>query len=286
MVNNALASLPQYGISSADLIYEIPVEGDITRLMAVYGDITQVPDMCSIRSCRYYYPILAVGMDSVYIHWGIDPTVATETVNNLDIDRLDGNYYTYDLFDRDQERLDEGYALEHTSVFYGTKLYQALTENDVRTDLKEGYTDTLFQFSPEKIKASGNDCNEATVTFCDEYYSTFKYDSEKDVYYKEFSGNAHIDGKTEEQLSFTNVLFLETEIGYLPDDTSGRRQIDVNQTDAKGYLMTGGRVQEIKWSKDGDYSKIKIYDQDGNELLINTGKTYIAICNPDSESFN
>lgn len=116
MVNNALASLPQYGISSADLIYEIPVEGDITRLMAVYGDITQVPDMCSIRSCRYYYPILAVGMDSVYIHWGIDPTVATETVNNLDIDRLDGNYYTYDLFDRDQERLDEGYARAYLCV--------------------------------------------------------------------------------------------------------------------------------------------------------------------------
>ena len=76
MVNNVDAALPQYGISAADLIFELPVEYDLTRLMAVYGDYTQVPDVCSVRSCRYYYPILAVGFDAVYVHWGIDPTIA------------------------------------------------------------------------------------------------------------------------------------------------------------------------------------------------------------------
>lgn len=68
MVNNVDAALPQYGISAADLIFELPVEYDLTRLMAVYGDYTQVPDVCSVRSCRYYYPILAVGFDAVYVH--------------------------------------------------------------------------------------------------------------------------------------------------------------------------------------------------------------------------
>ena len=37
MVNNVDAALPQYGISAADLIFELPVEYDLTRLMAVYG---------------------------------------------------------------------------------------------------------------------------------------------------------------------------------------------------------------------------------------------------------
>lgn len=50
MVNNVDAALPQYGISAADLIFELPVEYDLTRLMAVYGDYTQVPDVCSVRS--------------------------------------------------------------------------------------------------------------------------------------------------------------------------------------------------------------------------------------------
>ena len=55
MINNVEAALPQYGISAADVIFEIPVEYDLTRLMALYGDYTQVPDVCSVRSCRYYY---------------------------------------------------------------------------------------------------------------------------------------------------------------------------------------------------------------------------------------
>ena len=39
-VNNISDSWPQYGISDADIIFEIPVEYNITRLMALYGDFT------------------------------------------------------------------------------------------------------------------------------------------------------------------------------------------------------------------------------------------------------
>ena len=38
MINNVEAALPQYGISAADVIFEIPVEYDLTRPMALYGD--------------------------------------------------------------------------------------------------------------------------------------------------------------------------------------------------------------------------------------------------------
>ncbi|MFR7557388.1 MAG: hypothetical protein ACLUV2_07020 [Hominenteromicrobium sp.] len=35
-----------------------------------HGDYTQVPDICSAH-CRYYYPLLAVGFDAIYAHWGM-----------------------------------------------------------------------------------------------------------------------------------------------------------------------------------------------------------------------
>ena len=59
MISNIKAALPQYGISAADIIYEIVVEGGITRMMGVYADYTKVPEICSVRSCRYYYPVFA-----------------------------------------------------------------------------------------------------------------------------------------------------------------------------------------------------------------------------------
>ena len=43
MINNVQAALPQTGIGSADVIYEMETEGGITRMMAVYSDYTKVP---------------------------------------------------------------------------------------------------------------------------------------------------------------------------------------------------------------------------------------------------
>ena len=77
MVNNVEPALPQYGISQADIIFELPVEGDLTRLMAMYADYTKVPDVCAIRSCRYYYPAIAKGFDAFYIHWGSDQSIVS-----------------------------------------------------------------------------------------------------------------------------------------------------------------------------------------------------------------
>ena len=76
MVNNVSYAMPQYGVGQADIIFEIPVEGDATRFMALYGDYTQVPQICPIRSCRYYFPALSQGFDAFYVNWGIDDTMA------------------------------------------------------------------------------------------------------------------------------------------------------------------------------------------------------------------
>ena len=35
MVNNVEDALPQYGVGAADVIFELPVEGNLTRLMAL-----------------------------------------------------------------------------------------------------------------------------------------------------------------------------------------------------------------------------------------------------------
>ncbi len=89
--------------------------------MAIYADYTNVPDVCSVRSCRYYYPLIAYGMDAIYCHWGSDKTIALDTLNYLDIDRFDGNdnslgYGT--VFERDEERAAY-YDTEHTGCLRG-----------------------------------------------------------------------------------------------------------------------------------------------------------------------
>ena len=69
MVNNVPAAMPQYGVAKADVIFEIPVEGDVTRFMALYADYTTVPRVCAVRSCRYYFPAFSQGFDAFYVNW-------------------------------------------------------------------------------------------------------------------------------------------------------------------------------------------------------------------------
>jgi len=146
MVNNIEQALPQYGISQADIIFEIPVEGSITRLMAVYADYTKLPDICPIRSCRYYYPAIAKGFDAFYVHWGSDQSIL-DYVNSLGIDRYDGMANPHGLFSRDKNRRSQGYSMEHTGYFKGTEFAAALEADGKRTDLKEGKEGTAFNFA-------------------------------------------------------------------------------------------------------------------------------------------
>lgn len=278
MVNNVDAALPQYGISAADLIFELPVEYDLTRLMAVYGDYTQVPDVCSVRSCRYYYPILAVGFDAIYVNWGMNESVARPTVNSMDIDQYDGDEYGLgDCFGRDKARYESGYAWEHTGVFHGPNFPSVLEKDKVRTDLKEDKTGTAFNFveMDKNAAPNGEDAQKVRVDF-GANYSVFTYDEENHEYLKNFKDSPHMDGISKEQLKFENVIVLETEIKPYPGDEVIKYVDWEGGENAKGYYISEGKMVPITWSKAGMYDPLKFFDANGNELQLNRGKSYIA----------
>ena len=267
MVNNVQKAMPQYGVSQADLIFEIPVEGDATRFMAMYGDYTKVPQVCPIRSCRYYFPALSQGFDAFYVNWGIDDTIA-DYLEALDLDQIEGITNTGGLFGRDQDKLNQGYALEHTGFFDGTKLVSYIESKGLRTDLKEEKKGAAFLFNgmEEQLKPEGKDCTQVDIQFGAQS-STFTYDAEKKVYLKQINGTSQKDGKTGEQLAFTNVLVLETEISVRDD--IGHKKIDWDGgANAKGYYISNGGVQEIHWSKDenNEESYLRFYDLNGNDI--------------------
>ena len=277
MINNVKDALPQYGIGKADVIFEMPVEGDLTRLMALYADYTQVPDVCSVRSCRYYYPAIAKGFDAFYVHWGMDPSVK-DYVASLKMDRYDGTANTAGLFGRDLERKKAGYKTEHTGYFKGTQFASVAAESKVRLDLLESKKGTAFKFSDKGVVTTpiGEACNIVNIKFGAANVK-FTYDAEKKLYSKEFNGQAHVDGRTNEQLAFTNVFVLET--GISVRDEVGHKKLDwAGSGNSKGYYISDGVVQTIRWSKanGSEDSPLKFYDENGQELVVNRGKSYIA----------
>lgn len=275
MINNIKASLPQYGIYKADIIYEILVEGGITRMMALYGDYTKVPKICSVRSCRYYFPIFAHGYDAVYFCFGSNESLATPTLKRIGIDYFDGNQNPDSLvFGRDSERL-KNYSREHTAYVNGKNIPELLKKYSVETDSRYGESFRAFNFRDEDAsEAAGNiTAKEITLNFSKIYYSTFTYNEKTETYYKTHCGNAHMDSSNNKQLNFTNVFALETDV----TNHNGGSLMDVDWKSGSGYYISQGKAQKITWMKSSEESNILFFDENGEELKVNTGKSYIGV---------
>lgn len=278
MINNVSKALPQMGIAQADVIFEIVVEGDQTRFMALYGDYTQVPRVCSVRSCRKYFPLYSEGFDAVYVNWGMNANTR-EFVNDLGLTHYDGIYNEGGLFGRDQDRINSGYSLEHTGYFEGSKLAETMASRGERTDLAEDKKGTAFKFNGlnEQIRAAGEECTMVHIDF-GAMTGTFTYNEESNTYFKQLNGKDQVDAITGTQINFTNLFILETDIGM--DPYTDNRWFDWDgSSDSIGYYVSNGGVQKIHWSKENGDAKgyLKFYDENGEEISINRGKSYIAI---------
>lgn len=278
MVNNVEAALPQLGISKADIIYEIPIEGDVTRLMALYADYTAVPKICAVRSCRYYFPAYSQGYDAFYVNWGIDDSIA-DYLEALNLDQYDGMNNAGGLFGRDQDRLNAGYSLEHTGFFDGTRFAEVVQAEGRRTDLNEDKKGTAFQFNgmDEQLKPEGQDCKNVNINF-GAATATLTYDEGSKTYLKQINGKPQMDGSDNTQLAFTNVFVLETDISVRDD--IGHKEINwYGGSDYVGYYVSNGGMQKIHWSKEAnnENSYLRFYDESGKEIKVNRGKSYIAV---------
>lgn len=89
MFNNIEAALPQSGISNAEIVYEAPVEGNITRLLGILEDYQDVERIGSVRSCREYFIYFAREFEAIYMHYG-EAVYAVNLLNMSDTVRLSG----------------------------------------------------------------------------------------------------------------------------------------------------------------------------------------------------
>ena len=90
MLNNIKAGCPQSGIADAAIVYEAPVEGRITRLMALYDDYRDLEKVGSIRSSRDYFVYFALEYDAIYAHFGQATPYVGDLLNSDQVDNISG----------------------------------------------------------------------------------------------------------------------------------------------------------------------------------------------------
>lgn len=271
MINNlAKAQGVQCGLPEADIVYETEVEDGITRLMAVFKDVSKVNQIGTIRSARYAFIDLAMGHNAIYCHHGQDPTYAKPHLNDTDPYTIDTNNVG--------KRLSNGLATEHTLYTFGGNLWKAL-EKRGNTDIK-GSVKMWQDFAgeEEKLTLSGGTANSVSVPFSGASKAAFTYDSYTGKYTRSANGITLKDYSTGNVTSVKNVFVLLTSIS----DYSDGYHRKVNLTSGSGYYVTNGTYTKISWSKGNASSSLKLTNTDGTPLKVSAGSSWVCIANKNT----
>lgn len=276
MLNNLKQALPQSGNGQADIIYEILEEGGITRMLAVYQDISAVEgNLGTIRSTRPYYVHLVAGMDGILVHAG-GSSEAYELIESYPIDDLDAlSGGAASLFWRDKDRLSAGIATEHTMYITASDIANYLDTSGMRTEHEEGFS-IPHTFVEDATPADGSSANVITVPFSGYKTGEFKYDAESGNYLVSEYGSAYVDETTGKQVSVKNVLIIMTQVSQIEGDSKGRISVAMSGAGI-GYFACGGKYIPINWSRETEDSMYTFTKIDGEELVLGIGTSYVNI---------
>ena len=276
MINNIEDAMPQYGIAKADIIYECTVEGGITRLMAIYSDYSDIEKVGSVRSARHYYDRKSIEYDAIYVHYGQSHFAADDFVTYSSV--LDDINGLYDgEFFRDN---CDGREAPHNAFISSKGIEDCIKRHNFRNEKKADYT-PVFQFFDEFTNINGNPAEKVVTAFNSYRRPWFEYDEDDQLYYRFQYGKKQIDNGADCQLAFTNIIIQFCDHSPI----EGEEYIDIEWVGSgDGYLVSGGQVVPITWSKGSDLGQTKFYAADGSPLKLNPGKTWITVFPDDNVS--
>ena len=297
MVNNICNSArqnarPQRGLSAAPVLIESKVEGNISRLCALYSGAEGIPEVGPLRSGRDQFLQLIMPWQGLYYHDG-ESVFCTQYVSQWDYAGLNiggKGYFNTPTHPQVAHRDPRGgvVAYEHTEFTSGSEICQAAQNAGI--DLTYDYDATFFPFADyrtgETVLLDG--CpggRDVTVRHSANYQSAFHYSDPDQVYRMEMYSartgrfEAAVDELNSQQLAFENLLVCFAPIAAYPGDSGDVQQVQYI-AGGEAFYFTRGRVRPCQWSKLAPDLPLEVTDN-GQPVTFNRGRTYLAIVDED-----
>jgi hypothetical protein len=262
MINNFPDALQaQTGLNDAYMIYEMLVEGGITRELAIFKD-KYPTKVGTVRSSRPYFLDYVMENDAIYVHFGYSEEARMD-IDKLGINNVNG--LADAGFFRDNPF---GIAYEHTAF---TNLMDILNIASGKGYRMETESKPLLTYTAELNNLTGVSANNVRIKYSDSHITGYVYNTNTGLYEKNVNGNVQKDSVTGETFIAKNLIILK--IVY----SGSYYQYLSNAGEGTGYYISNGFANEITWKKADRASKTIYYDKNGNVLEVNDGNTYIGL---------
>lgn len=259
--NDSYLSRPQAGISQADILYEVPIEGGGSRYEPIY--YSKKPGLIgAIRSCRPYIINIAREYKAVLVHNGKSPQ-AKKIFGTIDRINAEDDFEIY--------HSENNPNLPGNLYTYGKNVVKRMAKRGF--DKKKNVR--TFPWLTENDQVDGKDAKEIKVNYADGAYNTFKYDADKKLYTKSVKNQPLIDANNKEVIKCSNILVQEVPY-QLYDANSGRLNIDMTKG-GKATMFTQGKVVTGTWERKDLDSPTIFKDENGKEFKMTPGVTCVQI---------
>ena len=242
MINNVEGARKlQSGLQDAYMVYELMVEGGITRYLALFLDQT-TERIGSIRSARHYYLDYALENDAIYVHHGYSPQ-AREDWSKLGVDRIEVNEST------------TGWRDKSASKTYEFTLFTNIEKlgKGIKSKRTERNKDLLLNYSVDNIDISQMEgaipANKVDIKYSSNTTTNYEYDTEKNIYLRSVNNKSQNDYVTGKQLTVKNIIVYKVKYSNIQGDDKGRQTID-NVGTGTGYYISNVYAVPITWKKD------------------------------------
>lgn len=265
VVENFFTVRPQAGLGTADIIFESPTEGGITRLVAIYQ--SQLPPMVGpIRSARSYFNDWIRPLSPFYSHSGGSDRALRQLSSGyggiVDINEFfHGAAYTR----------NSNFRAPH-NLFTTPEKFLGYLENkkyNLSTNIPKMNFTTTLEPAPS--------VHNFTIPYKPpEYEVTYIYQPSQNNYQRLVDGTTQVDANTNQVLTVKNVVVIFTDITPIPNDPLLRVELRTLGT-GKAQVYTGGRMYEGNWHKDTPDSMIELVDNNGAPLPLQPGNTWFSV---------
>ena len=263
MVDNHPNARPQSGLSQARVVYEVPVEGGITRYFALFNVGDSVAKVGPVRSARPYFLdwISEYGNTSFWHSGGSAEALdLIKQYKTWDVNEFYFGPYFWRSSDREAPH----------NLYTSSEKWQKLISGTPHENMQ--WRGWKFD---EKIgtEFKTTDVLQLQIKYENNYLVGWNYDAQSNKYLRNQNSSPYADEAGATVLADT-VIVQVVEVDVV--DEEGRKKVNtISRGDAR--ILRDGKMIRGYWQKDSRTNRTRYYDMNDREITLRPGKIWIQI---------